>query len=75
MPKYSDYNERNRNGCCAVTRCEQPLDPDDTWVNSLNNNLYCGPCKNWFYNQHDRFSTGAIQRKWTKKPKAGHSPA
>jgi hypothetical protein len=64
MAQYSSYDERNRNGCCAVTRCEAKLDPDDTWVNSLNGNHYCGPCKSDFQRHDRRFKTG---REWTKK--------
>lgn len=67
MSKYHSYDERNKNGCCAKTSCEAPLDPDDTWINSLNNNQYCGTCKNWFYNKYDRFATVLYARRWTKK--------
>ena len=67
-PKFKTYDERNRAGCCARGSCEEKLCPDDTWINSLNNNKYCGPCKDFFYFRHDRFATGKIQRKWTLMP-------
>jgi len=74
--KYSSYNERNQHGCCAVTRCECKLDPQDTWINSLNGNAYCGTCKDFFYNGHDRFNTGPYARTWSKEePPAPEPPA
>lgn len=63
-PKYKSYSDRNAAGRCAVTRCECKLKADSIWINSLNGNLYCGPCKDFFYFGHDRDDTSEYRRTW-----------